>query len=69
MILIDDVSKTYRRDPNAKRPMWVTEACGGDNSMVRIGEDAYFTSPDGYLMPIKKNQAPPDLRYFKQTQK
>jgi hypothetical protein len=24
---------------------------------------------DGYLMPTKKNQAPPDLRYFKQSQK
>jgi hypothetical protein len=63
------VSKTYRRDPNLKRPTWITEACGADNSMVRVGEDAYFMSPDGYLMPIKKNQAPPDLRYFKQTQK
>jgi hypothetical protein len=24
---------------------------------------------DGYLMPTKKNQAPPDLRYFNKTQK
>jgi hypothetical protein len=30
---------------------------------------AYFMSADGYLMPARKNQAPPDLRYFKQTQK
>jgi hypothetical protein len=37
--------------------------------MVRIGEDAYFLSTDGYLMPIKKNQPPPDLRYFQQPQK
>jgi hypothetical protein len=26
-------------------------------------------SGDGYLMPAKKNQPPPDLRYFKQTEK
>jgi len=26
-------------------------------------------SADGYLMPAKKDQAPPDLRYFKQTRK
>jgi hypothetical protein len=26
-------------------------------------------SADGYLMPAKKNQAPPDLRYFNQSQK
>jgi len=24
---------------------------------------------DGYLMPTKKGQAPPDLRYFKTTTK
>jgi hypothetical protein len=24
---------------------------------------------DGLLMPVKKDQAPPDLRYFKQTSK
>ena len=34
---------------------------------VRLGEDAYFMSPDGYIMPIKKDQAPPDVRYFKQN--
>jgi hypothetical protein len=61
------VNKTYRRDPKVKRPAWITEACAGDNAMVRIGEDAYFLSTDGYLMPIKKDQAPPDLRYFKQN--
>jgi len=26
-------------------------------------------SADGYLMPAKKDQPPPDLRYFKQTGK
>jgi len=26
-------------------------------------------SADGFLMPAKKDQPPPDLRYFKQTQK
>ena len=31
----------------------------------RIGKDGYFLSADGYLMPTKKGQAPPDLRYFK----
>jgi hypothetical protein len=61
------VNKTYRRDPKVKRPAWITEACAGDNAMVRVGDDAYFLSTDGYLMPIKKDQAPPDLRYFKQN--
>jgi hypothetical protein len=36
---------------------------------VRIGKDGYFLSADGYLMPTKKGQAPPDLRYFKSSQR
>jgi hypothetical protein len=31
--------------------------------------DNYFLNGDGLLMPAKKDQAPPDLRYFKQTTK
>jgi hypothetical protein len=48
------------------RPVWRTETCPADNSWVRIGKDAYYRSADGDLMPTKKEQAPPDLRYFKQ---
>jgi hypothetical protein len=32
---------------------------------VVIGQENYFLSADGYLMPTKKNQKSPDLRYFK----
>jgi hypothetical protein len=42
--------------------------CGGNNQVV-IGRENYFYSGDGLLMPTKKDQAPPDLRYFKQSQK
>jgi hypothetical protein len=31
---------------------------------VQIGKETYFLSADGVLMPAKKDQAPPDLRYF-----
>jgi hypothetical protein len=31
----------------------------------RIGKENYFLSGDGFLMPIRKDQPPPDLRYFK----
>jgi hypothetical protein len=51
------------------RPMWQTAVCAENNSMVRIGQGAYYLSQEGYLMPLKKNQPPPDLRYFNQTQK
>jgi hypothetical protein len=32
--------------------------------MVKIGNDPYFLSQDGLLMPTRKNQPPPDTRYF-----
>jgi len=54
---------------NAKRPLWRTEACAEDNAMVKIGNDPYFLSADGKLMPTRPNQEPPDLRYFNQQKK
>jgi hypothetical protein len=32
---------------------------------VVIGKENSFLSADGMLMPAKKDQPPPDLRYFK----
>jgi hypothetical protein len=32
---------------------------------VVVGKEEYFLSADGLLMPARKDQAPPDLRYFK----
>ena len=37
------------------------------NGQIMIGKENYFLSADGLLMPTKKNQAPPDLKYFKQS--
>ena len=59
------VDKKYVRDL-ARRPEWVEYYCTEEPSMVAIGKDAYFLSSDGMLMPVRKNQPPPDLRYFKQ---
>ena len=59
------VMKNY---PRAKTtgPVWWREAvCAENQSHVVVGKDDYFVSADGYLMPVRKNQAPPDLRYFK----
>jgi hypothetical protein len=33
---------------------------------IVIGRDDYLLSADGLLMPVKKGQKPPDLRYFDQ---
>jgi hypothetical protein len=37
--------------------------------MIKIGNDPYFISADGRLMPVKKDQPSPDLSNFKQPQK
>jgi hypothetical protein len=58
------VDKTYRLQKN---PHWVQNICSVGNMHVQIGKDGYFLSADGLLMPVKKDQAPPDLKYFKQT--
>jgi hypothetical protein len=34
-----------------------------------IGDEHYMLSADGYLMPARKDQLPPDLRYFNTTRK
>jgi hypothetical protein len=56
------------RNPNP-RPAWHSDVCSEDNTWVKIGDQPYYLSADGMLMPSKKDQAPPNLKYFKQTQK
>ena len=60
------VTKKYRRDHN---PIWHQNDCSEDNHHVAIGNENYFLSADGHLMPAKKDQPPPDLKYFKQSRK
>jgi hypothetical protein len=60
------ISRPYRREPN---PIWLFVDCSEDNRHVWVGKESYFVSGDGYLMPTKKGQAPPDLKYFKNTVK
>ena len=57
------VDKTYRRGADP-RPAWALVSCTEGNNQIVIGDENYFLSGDGLLMPAKKNQAPPDLRYF-----
>jgi hypothetical protein len=57
-----------KRNPNP-RPAWHSDVCSEFNTWVRIGGEGYMLSSDGKLMPAKKGQQPPDLSYFKQSQK
>lgn len=51
------------------RPIWLSEDCPEDNIWVKIGNEAYYRSADGKLMPSKKDQPPPDLSYFRRSPK
>ena len=61
------VDKRYLRngDPLAD---WPESICPEYNGQVFIGKQNYYQSADGFLMPARTDQAPPDLRYFKQRQ-
>jgi hypothetical protein len=62
------VDKKYVRNPNP-RPEWPEISCPENNAQIFIGTENYFPSADGHLMPAKKNQPPPDLRYFNPSRK
>ncbi len=52
--------------PTGPEFIYTTE---NNNQIPASARENYFLSGDGLLMPAKKDQAPPDLRYFKQTRK
>jgi len=56
------VDKRYRRERNV---VWVENVCNEYNPHVSIHNEIYYLSADGELMPSKKDQPPPDLKYFK----
>jgi len=62
------VLKTYRRSP-AKYPIWTEQNCPEISVLIQIGAELYFKGADGNLLPLRKDQPPPDLRYFNQSRK
>jgi hypothetical protein len=52
-----------------KVTQWPETWCQEGNHNIVIGKENYFLRVDGLLMPAKKNQTPPDLRFFTQSQK
>jgi hypothetical protein len=62
------VDKTYKRNPSPY-PNFSRVSCMENTHQAVIANENYFLSADGLLMPAKKDQPPPDLRYFKQYQK
>src|SRR5262249_23799028 len=62
------VTKRFMRE-QVEKPYWREVNCSENNNHVDIGGENYMISADGLLMPTKKGQAPPDLRYFNSTRK
>ena len=59
------ITKHYRRDPKQSEPYWWREAvCAENNPHIKIGDEVYMVSADGHLMPTRKDQPPPNLKYF-----
>jgi hypothetical protein len=56
------VLKTFQRERNV---LWAEYDCAESNNHVVVGKEYYFLSGDGYLMPTRKDQPPPDARYFR----
>jgi len=57
------VTRRYHR---TRDPEWLETICGEDQHQLRIDGEDYFLSGDGFLMPTRKGQPPPDLRHFGQ---
>ena len=55
------VSRFYKRE---HRPIYEEYNCTEDNRWVPIGGELYLADSEGYLMPIQKGQAAPDLKYL-----
>jgi hypothetical protein len=55
------VTRDYNRLPHMPD---VETNCSAENRYVILNKETYFMSLDGYLMPTKKDQPPPDLRNF-----
>jgi hypothetical protein len=62
------VLKSYRRDPT-DRPMFTDQECAANTANMLIRNELYYLSFDRELMPTRKDQLPPDLKYFNQTRK
>jgi hypothetical protein len=59
------VTRSYQRE---RKPVWFEHLCEVNHD-VAIGDEHYFISVDGYLMPTRKDQPPPNLQGFDQAQR
>ena len=58
------VTRSYHRDTSRAQPLWTETYCAEDNHHLFLNGSNYIISGDGYLMPARKDEPPPDLRNF-----
>jgi hypothetical protein len=58
------VDKRYVRNADPQSQWFI---CNEYNGQVMIRGENYYLSGEGMLMPTRKDQPPPDLRYFKKA--
>ena len=59
------VTRGYTRDRDA---VWIEDHCAENNQYVFIRGESYLKSADGSLMSTRKDQPPPDLKNFDQSE-
>lgn len=55
------VTRQYHRSSDVQ---WLETICNEDQHQIRIAGEDYFLGGDGFLMPTRAGQPPPDLRHF-----
>jgi hypothetical protein len=55
------VTRNFRRDRAAA---WIEYLCRENNNYLVLRGESYFITQDGLLMPMSKDEPPPDLRNF-----
>jgi hypothetical protein len=60
------IVRSMKRDHH---PIWVESICAEGNVHVKIGSETYMLNGDNLLMPVKKDQPPPDLKLFNEPKK
>ena len=60
------VTRKFKREPKIA---WTEYFCGENNNLVNIGTHSYYINFDGKLMPMEKDEPPPELRNFDQPKK
>jgi hypothetical protein len=59
------VQRSFKRE---RVPYWLELPCAEANSYLTMNGESYYLGADGLLMPTRKDQPQPDLKYFNQSQ-